>query len=319
MLHRLLLLGALVAPAAAQSGSLATNFGGPMSGGQVMYFDLVSLNDLTITSLDVRIQDGNPGTSIRVYRRDGTSLDNEGTMVGWSQVSTGTLPSPNGVSSLSTVDLAAPIPLLAGRHGIMIEYIGDVPRYSDGLFPLGRLAASNADLEIYEGSAGNTPFSGRCCAPRVWSGVVYYDLGATGPIGTSYCTARPNSTGQQGFLGGIGSTSIASNDVLLVADNLPSNQFGLLITSRNQGFTFNPGGSQGDLCLDMPIGRFNSSVASSGPGGQILFDVDLTALPQGTGTVAAMPGETWNFQTWYRDVNPTPTSNFTNGLAITLQ
>ncbi len=316
MLKQLLLLGALAAPVAAQSGSLSTGFGGPMSGGQVMYFDLVSQTDLSISSLDVRIQDGNPGTFVRIFRRDGTSLNNEGTASGWSAVAQGTIPNPNSVSLLSSVTLDQSIPLPAGRHGIMIEYVGDVPRYSDGLFPLGRLAADNADLEIYEGSAGNTPFSGRCCAPRVFSGTVYYDLGVSGPIGGSYCTASPNSTGVPTQISAFGSDVAASNDVLIRCESMPLNAVTLLVASQTQGFVVNPGGSQGNLCLSGSVGRFLGSVANSGAAGSIEVSVDLSAIPQPNGTVSAMAGESWNFQCWHRDVNPSVTSNFSNGVSI---
>ena len=30
-------------------------------------------------------------------------------------------------------------------------------------------------------------------------------------------------------------------------------------------------------------------------------------------------GQAWNFQFWYRDVNPTSTSNFSNGVELTIQ
>jgi hypothetical protein len=30
-------------------------------------------------------------------------------------------------------------------------------------------------------------------------------------------------------------------------------------------------------------------------------------------------GETWSFQAWFRDVNPGVTSNFTDGVAVTLR
>lgn len=319
MLKQLLLLGALAAPAAAQSGSLSTNYGGPMSGGQVMYFDLVALTDLSISSFDVRIQDGNPGTFVRVFRRDGTSLNNEGTASGWLSVAQGSIPNPNSLSSLSSVTLDQSIPLPAGRHGIMIEYVGDVPRYSDGLFPLGRLAADNADLEIYEGSAGNTPFSGRCCAPRVFSGTVYYNLGVAGPIGGNYCTATPNSTGVPTEISAFGSDVVANNEVLVRCESMPLNAVGLLVTSQTQGFVASPGGSQGNLCLGGSIGRFIGSVASSGSTGSIEVSVDLNAVPQPNGSVSAMAGQTWNFQFWHRDQNPTATSNFSNGVSILFQ
>ena len=75
-----------------------------------------------------------------------------------------------------------------------------------------------------------------------------------------------------------------------------------------------PGGSDGNLCLAGKIGRFASQVQSSGPGGEFSIPVDLSDLPPPLSAV--LPGETWNFQAWYRDANPVPTSNFTQGLAV---
>jgi len=46
--------------------------------------------------------------------------------------------------------------------------------------------------------------------------------------------------------------------------------------------------------------------------------VDPQAIPQPTGDVAAMSGETWSFQGWFRDsVGGTAVSNLTEGIAIT--
>jgi hypothetical protein len=38
-----------------------------------------------------------------------------------------------------------------------------------------------------------------------------------------------------------------------------------------------------------------------------------------TPTVGVAPGESWSFQAWYRDNNPTPTSNFTDASTVTFQ
>jgi hypothetical protein len=48
--------------------------------------------------------------------------------------------------------------------------------------------------------------------------------------------------------------------------------------------------------------------------------IDLTTIPTPTGFVAAQPGEMWQFQAWFRDsIGGQATSNFTDGLSITLQ
>ena len=103
------------------------------------------------------------------------------------------------------------------------------------------------------------------------------------------------------------------NDVTLMVDQLPLH-FGYFLTSQTQGF-FNPPGSQGIICLSGTIGRYNQ-IANiiQGPCGSL--QVDLTAIPVNPPT-AVLPGDTWNFQAWFRDNNPGLTSNFTDGVSIT--
>ena len=69
-----------------------------------------------------------------------------------------------------------------------------------------------------------------------------------------------------------------------------------------------------DLCLGLPIVRFDGDVLGSGTLGEVNFQVRLDALPQG---VQFQVGESWNFQYWFRDSNPQPTSNTSDGLSIT--
>ena len=87
--------------------------------------------------------------------------------------------------------------------------------------------------------------------------------------------------------------------------------------SRNQSFIPNPGGSQGNLCVGGGTGRYLSQVGNSGFVGSFSISVDTSAIPQPTMTVPALPGETWNFQCWYRDQNPGNTSNFSRGYSVT--
>lgn len=138
-------------------------------------------------------------------------------------------------------------------------------------------------------------------------------------IGTSYCNpAVPNSTGGPAQILALGDALASANLLTLRASQLPPNQPGYFLASPGQGFVPNPSGSQGNLCLALPIARFASQVAFSSAAGNLILPVDLTSIPM-TPPVAVQAGETWNFQCWYRDQNPGSTSNFTDGVSVTFQ
>jgi len=151
------------------------------------------------------------------------------------------------------------------------------------------------------------------------------DIGAfeyTTNIGAVLCTAVVNSTGFAGRLDAEGSDLVVDNDVTLVATSLPASSNGYFLTSRVPGSVANPGGSSGTLCLGGSIGRFvgPGQIQNSGALGTFSLVLDLTNLPSPMGGVAAQAGQTWNFQAWYRDaVLGVPTSNFTDGVALTLR
>jgi hypothetical protein len=137
-----------------------------------------------------------------------------------------------------------------------------------------------------------------------------------GPIGTNYCgPAVPNSSGFPALMGATGSESAFANDVTLNASMLPTNQFGYFLTSQTSGFIANPGGSQGNLCLGGKMGRYSAFLKNSGSAGSFQLTLDLTKMPPPVQS-SVLPGDTWHFVAWFRDKNPTNTSNFTDGLAI---
>lgn len=139
------------------------------------------------------------------------------------------------------------------------------------------------------------------------------------PVGVNYCGAEENSTGSAATISATGTNSVAANDLTLIATQLPPNQFGLFVNSMTPGFVAHPGGSQGNLCLGGSIGRYNQGVFSSGPSGMTSFLLDLANTPSAAGFVPITVGETWNFQCWFRDVNPGPTSNFTDAVSVTFR
>ncbi len=151
-----------------------------------------------------------------------------------------------------------------------------------------------------------------------WQPVFLTILATAGEdIGTNYCgPANLNSTGQSAVISAFGSTIASKNFVTLTASQLPQNVFGYFLNSDVQDFKPLPGGSQGNLCLGGGIGRHAKQIANSGAAGELIIDVDLTALPRPGGTHSVVGGETWTFQCWFRDKNPGSTSNFTDGIEI---
>ena len=140
--------------------------------------------------------------------------------------------------------------------------------------------------------------------------------------GAAYCSpAASNSTGQPGVIEGRGSAVIANDDFRLLANQLPTQSAGFFLCSQTQGFITNPGGSAGNLCLSGNIGRVvGGQILNSSFFGSFAVAVDFTSLPQPTGPVSAVIGETWNFQAWYRDaVAGQVTSNFTDAWSVTWQ
>lgn len=152
-------------------------------------------------------------------------------------------------------------------------------------------------------------------APNCSLNAVLLDVNTDGEIGTTFCSGPPNSTGSTGALSAFGSTAIADNDVELRASSLPSHAFGIFIASTAQQTTVFSNGAV--LCLGGSIGRF--SPFNSGAGGEFSVALDLAAIATPNGVTPVLPGETWSFQCWHRDVGTPPTYSLTEALEITFQ
>ena len=143
------------------------------------------------------------------------------------------------------------------------------------------------------------------------------------PIGLS---CQPSGVHHEGLAVTLGCSlagSGAGAGLKLHADQGPTDAFGffLVSASANQSLPlFN-----GTLCLDSPIGRYSQRVANdqqlpqlasigvfdstgvfmnlsgtAGSSGGVGFEVPLE-LPFSPGGTTIQPGDTWNFQLWYRD------------------
>ena len=140
--------------------------------------------------------------------------------------------------------------------------------------------------------------------------------------GTNYCSTNPNSTGDPAVISASGSNFVAQNDLVLECEDMPTNSFAFFLTSMTQGFTMNPGGSQGNLCLSGSVGRYvgPGQIQQAGAGGMVSLAIDLNQHPTPNGLVSVQAGETWNFQCWFRDsAGGMATSNFSDGYEVTFQ
>jgi glucose/arabinose dehydrogenase len=133
---------------------------------------------------------------------------------------------------------------------------------------------------------------------------------------TTYCQPVANSTGVAGGIAMSGTTQVSANSFGLVASDLPPGQFAYFLASQSNGYSIGPGGSQGNLCVSGHIGRYNAFVGQVDGAGNYAIPVDLGNIPTSPPS-SVVAGDTWYFQCWHRDFNPSPTSNFTPGLAVT--
>jgi hypothetical protein len=138
-------------------------------------------------------------------------------------------------------------------------------------------------------------------------------------LGTIACLGTPSSANVGALLEATGSDVAADNDLTLTVSDLQLNAMGFFIHSAGDVFVYNPGGSDGHLCIaSFDMGRFNANVLNSGAGGSVSLGIDLTSLPTTAGPLAVLAGDTRNFQYWSRDTTAGG-SNFSSAVSITFQ
>ena len=136
-------------------------------------------------------------------------------------------------------------------------------------------------------------------------------------VGTNFCGPAANhSAGFAGQLRAYGSERLDDGSVGVVALSLPPKTFGVLLVSDSQDMLPGYLGSQGTLCLGQPFGVIVDQVQQVDVGGSFQVEVPWQNLPV---LGSAQVGQSYSFQAWFRDWNPGPTTNFSEGLTLTLQ
>lgn len=128
--------------------------------------------------------------------------------------------------------------------------------------------------------------------------VIYRPLNCGGPNQT-YCVTSQNSAGPGAQIGFLGSTSVAANDLILTCTDLPTGQLGIFFYGSNQVQL--PFGD-GFVCVQGNTSRILPALTSD-VFGNVSRVVDYSTNPFNAGVGKIDPGDTWNFQFWYRDPN----------------
>lgn len=150
------------------------------------------------------------------------------------------------------------------------------------------------------------------------------DISTRIAVGSQFCDANPNSRTSiysddvSSWIWIEGTQELTSTHTVYCVD-LPVNSTGYMLASKTAINVNMPAGSLGRLCLG-GSGRYINAVQNSGTTGTYSTNVTPLNIPQPTGFVSALPGETWYFQYWHRDSSGgVPVSNFSGAARVMFQ
>lgn len=180
----------------------------------------------------------------------------------------------------------------------------------------GDLYGQKVAVNVWGATAGAPGHDGTTAS----TGAVYHWRFSGCPV-NRYCSpGYINSTGYSAFLDA--DSCQLGQPLEIRCTNLPPNRFGYLLVGQGNQAVIPPGGSPfGLMCLGgAPIGRYQADVGFSGTTREITTDVVFGASGGGGGDLpgtiggSIQPGDTWNFQFWYREVGGT--SAFSDAITI---
>lgn len=140
-----------------------------------------------------------------------------------------------------------------------------------------------------------------------------------GQVQSECSPAEPNATGQTAALTLTGAPIAGQFFGIQVQGLEAGGMLGYLLVGSETVSPITVGGSPSPLCLGGNLGRFTAQVQVADSAGVQQFVVETSGLPLAVGAGGILTGETWTFQSWYSDVDPSglPRSNFSDALAVT--
>ena len=178
-------------------GSLTTLFASN-NGFAGNMFDITPTVDLSITAMDINIDQLGIATTMDVWYMTGSSIGNETNAALWTLIGTYTGTSA-GANLPTFMDMAGNgVTFLGGTtYGIFMDvtsYPATRVGYTNG--PAGGNVYSNADLSLLTSTGrGSGGFGGSVFSVREWNGTLLYDTGAGGPVlSTSGLTGGATAT-----------------------------------------------------------------------------------------------------------------------------
>ena len=177
----------------------------------------------------------------------------------------------------------------------------------------------------------------------VWAGAIYDDERAfaggsayrlrLGEPTSPYCFGQgcpcdnddphagcANESGRGAFLATCGSTSVATDDLMLTTTNLPlGSPTQLVMGDATRSAPFGDGLS---CVTGGALGRFRYAVKDTVRSSQVTYGPGVVAISRGrfgaSGHIVA--GQTWHFQAWYRSAGPCGSGfNTSNAVAVTFR
>lgn len=132
---------------------------------------------------------------------------------------------------------------------------------------------------------------------------------------STYCVTTPNSVGSGALIGFAGTGSIAANNLTLLASGCPPAKSGVFFYGPN-AISPVPFGD-GQRCVGGGLTRIGPLLTTSASG-DVVRSLDLTQSPFTTSQNPVLPGLTYYFQFWYRDLAGPGSAgtNLTDGLEV---